>query len=141
MHYIYIILFIVFLHTLVDAFIIEILKKKPNHTMELLIFAFVVLIPSILLWQNETILQRTIFCAATTLLCRAGLYDFLLNYFRGLPITYISPNATDSVFSKDESFFDWLENYLKLNENHVRLGSLILYIAWIIYWKKIVELL
>lgn len=121
------------LHAFVDAYIIQILGKKINHSFELLIFLTVCTAISIVMRQDETILERAIFCGVTVILARAALFDYLLNLFRHLSVNYISSVVKNKNLTKDQSWFDWVEYKLGLDEKKVRLISLVLFIAWIIY--------
>lgn len=135
MLYITIIIGIVMLHAFVDAFIIQILGKKINHTKELLLFLLACIIPSVLMWGNETIIQRAIFCGVTILLARAALFDYLLNLFRHLSVNYISSVVKNKNLTKDQSWFDWIEYQIGFDEKKVRMFFLIMLIVWIIYNK------
>lgn len=129
MLYITIIIGIVMLHAFVDAYIIQILGKKINHSFELLIFLTVCSAISIAMGQ------RVIFCGVTVLLARAALFDYLLNLFRHLSVNYISSVVKNKNLTKDQSWFDWVEYKIGLDEKKVRMFFLILFIAWIIYSK------
>ena len=109
-----VIVFITLLHAFIDSILIK--QGKPiKHTLESFIWGGVCGIGWFIVGGNMWLY------GLECLLVRAAFFDYSLNFFRGLPLSYKSLTTT--------SLIDKIESKLGI-EDKVRFVSLLIFILW-----------
>jgi len=102
---------LILVHAAIDAALIQ-RNRNINHILDSFLFGIIWAI--ITLFFKVDLKQSMFFI----IVARTGIFDFALNKFRGLPLTYISPNVNGKYNGKYESRWDEVvgkyANYIRL---------------------------
>ena len=116
----------------------EIRYSQPiNHIKEFTEWAICIILVCLITFNRDTVsfLSWIAYCFVFSIFLRGALYDYILNFLRGLPIDYVSPNANGNYTGNKESWYDDMLKKFSIRPNSIRIFFLVLSVIWLFSFR------